>query len=63
MLCGFIAGTVSTFGFRKLGGILSEKIGLADTCGIHNLHGIPGVLGGIISAICCAGMTPENFGG
>lgn len=25
-----------------------------DTCGVHNLHGIPGLFGGIISAIVAA---------
>lgn len=63
MICGFAAGTISTIGFRRLSPILSEKLGLSDTCGINNLHGMPGVLGGIISAICCALLEKENFGG
>jgi ammonium transporter Rh len=29
-------------------------LGIYDTCGVHNLHGIPGVLGGIVSAIAAA---------
>jgi ammonium transporter Rh len=48
---GIIAGTVSTLGFHLLTPFLERKIGLYDTCGIHNLHGIPGLLGGICSAI------------
>lgn len=63
MICGLTAGIVSTLGYRKLSGYLSEKIGLSDTCGVHNLHGMPGVLAGIISAIVIAGVTEENFGG
>lgn len=54
LLIGFIAGIVSTFGFHKLTPFLQEKIGLYDTCGVHNLHGMPGVLGGLISAIIAA---------
>ena len=34
-------------------------IGLSDTCGVHNLHGIPGVLGGIFSAIAIASYESD----
>lgn len=50
---GLIAGSISTFGFVKLSGWLT-KIGVYDTCGVHNLHGIPGLLGGIFSSIFLA---------
>lgn len=48
---GIVGGVVSTFCFMNLTKFLEDNIGLHDTCGIHNLHGIPGVLGGIFSAI------------
>lgn len=51
---GFIGGMVSTFCFMKLSGVLKNSMGLYDTCGVHNLHGIPGLLGGILSAIVIA---------
>lgn len=50
MIIGTIAGIVSTLGFLFLGPYLRKKINLHDTCGIHNLHGMPGLLGGIISS-------------
>ena len=31
-----------------------EKFYLLDTCGVHNLHGMPGVFSGIASAIAAA---------
>ena len=59
-LCiGLFAGVVSTLGFRYLQGKLEQWIGLDDTCGIHNLHGIPGVLGGIFSAIAIASYSTD----
>jgi ammonium transporter Rh len=61
MLAGFITGLISSFGFAKLSGFLREKIGLHDTCGVLNLHGIPGVIGGIIAAIV-ASRAEDNFG-
>eukprot|EP00331_Platyophrya_macrostoma_P026162 CAMPEP_0176456550 /NCGR_PEP_ID=MMETSP0127-20121128/31355_1 /TAXON_ID=938130 /ORGANISM="Platyophrya macrostoma, Strain WH" /LENGTH=435 /DNA_ID=CAMNT_0017846531 /DNA_START=1 /DNA_END=1308 /DNA_ORIENTATION=+ len=61
-IVGCVSGGVSIFGFEKLSGILQRKIGLYDTAGIHNLHGMPGLLGGVISAIFAAAMTPERLG-
>lgn len=51
---GAIGGAVSTICFKKLAPWLNEKIGLNDSCGVHNLHGIPGMIGGISSAIIAA---------
>lgn len=51
---GFLTGIISTFGFHSLTPYLEKKINLYDTCGVHNLHGIPGLLGGIVSAIVAA---------
>ena len=47
---GLFGGALSTIGFVKLSPLLT-KIGVYDTCGVHNLHGMPGILGGIFSAI------------
>ena len=54
LFIGFTAGLISTLGFHNLSPKLLDLIGLYDTCGIHNLHGIPGLLGGIWSAIIVA---------
>ena len=51
MLIGMCAGIVSAFGFIRINKFLQDKAGLHDTCGVHNLHGLPGVMGGIIGAI------------
>ena len=60
MAIGTLAGLVSAIGFLKLNGFLKAKIGLHDTCGVHNLHGLPGVLGGIIGAIS-ASLADSSF--
>eukprot|EP00440_Ansanella_granifera_P033478 gb/GFBE01036324.1/.p1 GENE.gb/GFBE01036324.1/~~gb/GFBE01036324.1/.p1 ORF type:complete len:456 (+),score=123.37 gb/GFBE01036324.1/:1-1368(+) len=43
---GTMAGALSTWGFIK-----SPLFGDVDTCGIHNLHGMPGLLGGVFSVL------------
>merc|ERR1712178_604406 len=45
---GLLAGALSTIGFCKQDFIITGK---TDTCGINNLHGMPGLLGGIASAM------------
>merc|ERR1719345_672076 len=51
LVVGCAAGVLSTIGYNKLQAILLERFGLHDTCGIHNLHGMPSVLGGIIAVV------------
>ena len=60
MAIGALAGIVSAIGFLKLSSFLQEKINLHDICGVHNLHGIPAVLGGLIGAIS-ASLADSSF--
>merc|ERR1712072_88094 len=59
MCIGSVAGILSAAGFIWIGPALS-KSGIYDTCGVHNLHGMPGVLGGIVGAIS-AGFADQAF--
>ena len=54
MAIGLIAGILSSLGFKKIGPFLADKIGLSDTCGVHSLHGMPGLFGALVSAIVIA---------
>jgi len=46
---GMLAGAVSTFGYVFLTPLLAKYFHMHDTCGVHNLHGMPGILGAILS--------------
>jgi ammonium transporter Rh len=59
---GACGGFISAFGYKKLTPFLWDKLKLHDTCGVHNLHGIPGVLGGIIGGITAAAADDSVFG-
>ncbi|XP_029611932.1 ammonium transporter Rh type A [Salmo trutta] len=54
MIIGFVAGIISTLGFKFLTPILASNLGIQDTCGVHNLHGMPGILGGIAGIVAVA---------
>ncbi|KAK7886954.1 hypothetical protein WMY93_026575 [Mugilogobius chulae] len=62
MIVGFIAGIISVLGFKYLSPILEEKLKIQDTCGVHNLHGMPGVLGAIVGAVTAAVATQDVYG-
>ncbi|CAF1664840.1 unnamed protein product, partial [Adineta ricciae] len=50
MIIGSVAGTISTLGYKYLLESL-KKIQIHDTCGVHNLHGLPGVLSGLAGIV------------
>lgn len=57
LLIGAFAGTISVFGFSKVQGFVERKFGIHDTCGVLNLHGMPGIIGAVVSMIAAASAT------
>ena len=47
ILIGLVAGTLSTVGYAIIAPKVEKLIKGTDTCGVHNLHGMPGILGGL----------------
>ena len=49
MLIGIMAGAISVIGYTFIQTRLQKLTGGVDTCGVHNLHGMPGVFGGLVA--------------
>ena len=62
VLVGCTAGVVSVAGFTWLTGWMERRMGVPDTCGVHNLHGLPGILGAIGGAVSAALAGTEAYG-
>ncbi|XP_008292189.1 ammonium transporter Rh type C [Stegastes partitus] len=62
LIVGFCCGIISTFGYLFVTPFLERALKLQDTCGVHNLHAVPGMLGGFIGAIVAAAATEEVYG-
>ena len=41
--------------------LLVKKLKITDTCGVHNLHGMPAVMGGILSILLAGIAMPEEY--
>ncbi|CAF3866502.1 unnamed protein product [Rotaria sordida] len=59
MIIGSVAGTISTLGYKYILELL-KKVRIHDTCGVHNLHGMPGVLSGL-AGIVVASMPWRSY--
>lgn len=62
ILVGMVAGTVSVFGYRYLTPVLNKYLKIHDTCGVNNLHGMPGLISGF-GAILAAGLATKDLYG
>ena len=60
---GLIAGALSVIGFVFVLPMLESKIKLVDTCGVHNLHGMPGLLGGLCAIFVVPGIAGVQLTG
>jgi len=56
MIIGLIAGTISTFGFAILQDKQQKFHKIIDTCGVSNLHGLPGIFGGLAAIFVIDGI-------
>lgn len=61
ILVGYFGGALSSLGFHQIGPYLKQQYGLEDTCGVHSLHGMPGVFAAIISSITIAAAGSDSY--
>lgn len=60
---GLLAGSISVIGYVFLLPALENKFKLFDTCGVHNLHGLPGLLGGFSALLVVPGIAGAQLTG
>jgi ammonium transporter Rh len=57
LLIGLVAGAISTTGFAVLQDKQKKLLKAVDTCGVTNLHGLPGLFGGLIAIPVVSGLN------
>jgi ammonium transporter Rh len=56
IVIGLVAGALSVTGFALVQSGLQKGLKLVDTCGVSNLHGIPGLFGGLAALLVIKGI-------
>jgi ammonium transporter Rh len=60
---GALAGALCVLGYVFIQPALFARFKIVDTCGVHNLHGMPGLLGGLIAILAVPGVAvPQLIG-
>lgn len=60
---GLLGGAISVVGFVFIQPMLESKAKTIDTCGVHNLHGLPGLLGGFSAILIVPGIAVAQLTG
>ncbi|NWR41154.1 RHBGB protein, partial [Regulus satrapa] len=62
LIAGFLVGLISPLGFRFLTPVLRARLKIQDTCGVHNVHGLPGILGALLGTLLTLLASADVFG-
>jgi ammonium transporter Rh len=57
------AGTLCVVGYVLIQPRVDRSLRIVDTCGVHNLHGMPGLLGGLTAALVVPGIAKAQLVG
>ncbi len=57
---GILAGVLATLGFAVIQSKLQDKLRKIDTCGVMNLNGFPGLMGGIAAMFVVKGISQSR---
>ena len=57
---GILAGAISTIGFAVVQRKQQKLIKSVDTCGVTNLHGLPGLMGGFAAIFVVSGLNVSS---
>lgn len=60
---GAIAGALCVFGSAVVQPRIQKQFKIVDTCGVHNLHGMPGLFGGLAAAFVVPGIAGAQISG
>ncbi|XP_046636817.1 ammonium transporter Rh type B-like isoform X2 [Daphnia pulicaria] len=61
IIVGCFAGLVSVLGVVVFTPGINRIFGIRDTNGVHNLHGLPGLISAFVGAIAAAFATEKNY--
>jgi ammonium transporter Rh len=60
---GALAGVLCVFGYAVVQGKIKNTFRIVDTCGVHNLHGMPGLFGGLVAVLIIPGIARAQLAG
>ncbi|MEI6132347.1 MAG: ammonium transporter [Bacillota bacterium] len=60
---GILAGTLCVIGYVIIQPRIEKALKIVDTCGVHNLHGMPGIVGGLAAIIVTPAIASAQLTG
>ena len=60
---GVLAGVICVVGYVFVQPRIQAGLKIVDTCGVHNLHGMPGLMGGLVAVLVVPGIAKAQLTG